>query len=99
MDIWDEIEEIEKLFEKHDDSEYLNFKRVENKLSLRRDLHAFIMLDRLFPGIVDIVSSSEHDIIWLDVSSEDIVTLSEDQIIELIRCGVRFDEESLTILT
>ena len=98
MDFWEKIEEIEKLFEKHDD-EYLKFDMVENKLSKRRDLHAYIMLDRLFPGIGNIINCSDHEVIWLDIDSKDIATLTEEQIIELLRCGVRFDEDSLTMLT
>ncbi len=85
---------IEEIFEKHN-NEFLEFDRVENKRSNRPDLHAFILLDELFPGDRDLISSAEHDEIWLDITTEDIGNLTEDQIIELVRCGVRYDEEAL----
>jgi hypothetical protein len=73
--------------------EFLKFDRVQNKASNRADLHAFILLDKLVPGKRDIVCSAEHDEIWLDVSPEDLSKVAtEEQIIELIRCGVRYDK-------
>lgn len=83
---------IKELFEKHED-EYLKFDRVDNKTSGRSDLHAMFLLDRLFPSDSDIVSAAEHDEIWLDVPEYKIKTLTEDQVIELIRCGVRYSGE------
>ena len=81
-------------YEKYDD-EFLKFDRVQNKLSQRADLHAFILLDSLFPNNHDIVSGAQHDEIWLDVSPEELAKVAtEDQIIELIRCGVRYDEST-----
>jgi len=77
-----------ELFEKHND-EFLKFDRVAVKHSQRADLHAFIVLDKLFPGKSDIVSAAEHDEIWLDIGSDEIEKLTEEQIIELTRCGVR----------
>ena len=79
-------------YEKHE-AEFLEFARVQNKTSGRADLHAFNLLDRLVPGKSDIVSAAEHDEIWLDVSPEELAkAATEEQIIELIRCGVRYDE-------
>lgn len=47
-------------FAKHADcAEYLKFDRVEPKLSRRPDLHAFLLLDRLVPGIRDIIGCAE----------------------------------------
>lgn len=78
-------------YNKYND-EFLKFDRVQNKASNRADLHAFILLDKLVPGKHDIVCSAEHDEIWLDVSPEDLSKVAtEEQIIELIRCGVRYD--------
>ena len=84
------------LFEKAND-EYIKFDKVSNKLSNRPDLHAFLLLDRLFPGETDMVCCAEHDKIWLDVSSENIEKLSEDEIVELVRCGVMYEDESLSM--
>ena len=78
-------------YEKYND-EFLKFDRVQNKTSNRADLHAFNLLDKLVPGDCDIVSSAEHDEIWLDVTPEQLSKVATDeQIIELIRCGVRYD--------
>ena len=81
------------LFEKHND-EYIKFDRVESKVSTRPDIHAFIMLDALFPANRDMVCAAGHDIIYLDVESEDIEKLNEEQVIELLRCGVLYDSET-----
>jgi hypothetical protein len=86
--------DVKALFEKHSD-EYLKFDRVTDRpYGNRPDVHAFVLLAKLDPSTEDMVSSAEHDQIWLGVDHEavgDVAT--EDQIIELIRCGVRFDEE------
>lgn len=95
-----EIEEIEKLFEKYsDDGEYLEFDRVKNKLSNRPDLHAFMLLDSLFPGTEDIVVAAEHDEFWLSITNEDIESLKKHQICELVRYGVRMEDDSLCLFT
>ena len=88
------MEAIKEMFERCDD-EYLNFDRIENKLSTRPDMHAFILLDRLFPGTRDLVCHAEHDEIFLDVSDECLAdaNITEDQIRELVRCGVRLNDE------
>lgn len=88
---------INDLFEKHDD-EYLKFEKVSQPKSSRPDLHAFIVLDELFPKSRDIVSACGHDEIYLDVTEDEIEGLEENQIIELIRCGVMFYEDSLKML-
>jgi hypothetical protein len=86
-------EELENLFETHDD-EFLKFEKVKNKTSKRSDLHAFTLLDKLCPGKSDMVAAAEHDEIFLDVELEDLAkVVTEEQIIELIRCGVRYNTE------
>jgi len=83
---------VQELFEKYED-EYLEFHRIENKRSNRPDLHAFLLLDELFPSDQDIICSAEHDQFWLDVPEEEIEKIPEDKIIELVRCGVGYDED------
>lgn len=85
-----EMANIEDRFEAVND-DFLKFEKVEPKLSSRSDLHAFIMLDKLFPRKSDMISHSERDEICLDVEDEEIESLSDDQILELVRCGVRYD--------
>lgn len=81
-------------YQKYED-EYLEFNRVANKTSKRADIHAFNLLDRLIPREFKIVSGAEHDQIWLEVSPDELSKVAtEDQIVELIRCGVRYDSET-----
>jgi hypothetical protein len=55
-------------------------------------LHAFNLLDKLVPGTRDMISAAEHDEIWLEVSPEELAKVAtEEQIIDLIRCGVRYE--------
>lgn len=90
------MENIEAVFDKFDD-EFLKFERVENRLSNRPDLHAFLLLDKLVPSDRDMVSNASHDEIWLEVDLEALVAagITEDQIRDLVRCGIRIDEDSL----
>lgn len=77
-------------------SEFLRFERVENKLSKRPDLHAFLLLDKLVPDVRDMVMAAEHDQIWLGVDVEELLEVAtEQQLVDLHRCGVRCDGESL----
>ncbi len=74
--------------------DYIKFDKVKNKRSMRPDLHAYILLDELFPNPgADIVCAASHDKIWLDFESEKINELTDSQILELTRCGVRYDKE------
>ncbi len=76
------------------DGEYLKFDRVENKLCGRPDIHAFLLLDRLVPGNRDIISASEHDQYYLDIDIDDLIqVITEDQVVELKRCGISYDAE------
>lgn len=87
-------DELLALFERHN-SEHLKFDRVQNKLSQRPDLHAFLLLDQLVPGDSDIIGSASHDEIWLSVAWEDVAKVAtEEQWIDLIRCGVRYDSSN-----
>jgi len=85
---------IKALFEKCSD-EFLKFDRVENKLSTRRDLHAFLILDALMPGGRTIISAAEHDVFFLDIEVEELskTSITEEQVRDLHRCGVRYDTE------
>lgn len=87
--------DLESTFEKFDE-EYIKFGHVENPPSSRPDLCAFITLDRLLPGPSgrDLVSAAEHDEIWLDVDTTQLAEVAtEDDILLLVRCGVRLDTD------
>ncbi len=86
-----ERDEFKALFDKHSE-EFIQFDRVEKKRSQRTDLHAFLLLDELIPGNDDIVACASHDEIMLETDTTKLAAIiTEDQTVELIRCGVRYD--------
>ena len=89
--------DFEALFEKHE-AEHLKFDRVENRRSTRPDLHAFLLLAELCPDTRDIIRSAEHDQIWLSPDPDTLADImSQAQVIELARCGVFWDVDSLSM--
>jgi hypothetical protein len=89
------IEKIRAFFEKHEDTEYNYPERVKNKRSQRPDLNALILLDELCPGSKDIIASAYHGQITLSMRPTDLAKVAtEDQVIELIRCGLRIDDDA-----
>lgn len=89
-----ELERMEELFDQYsDEDEYLKFEKVENKLSQRSDLHAFILFDKLMPvSKSDIIGSSEHDEFYLSIEPEEFAKVATDEnILELVRCGVMYN--------
>lgn len=81
--------DLREFFQEHND-EYLKFDRVQHKLSTRPDIHAFLLIDSLVPGNTDMICSADHDEIYLDVSTSELMrAATEQQLIDLHRCGVR----------
>jgi len=77
--------------------DHLEFDRIPQveKRHSRHDVCAFIYLSELFPGKTSaMIASASHDEIWLDVTSEEIESLSDYDILYLIRCGVRYDNDN-----
>lgn len=73
--------------------EYLNFDKVENKLSSRRDLHAMMILDGLVHGTGNMLASASHDEIWLDIDEDQLErVITMELATELYRCGFAFRE-------
>lgn len=91
------FDEMEGLFKKYSKAyQYLEFDRVFSKLSQRSDLHAFILLDRLLPGRSEVVSAATHDEITLSFDVEKLAAVvTDDEILELVRCGVNLDRDRL----
>ena len=81
----------QELFEKYED-EYGNFEAVENKRSTRPDLHALLLLAELDPSKDKIVSGVSHHEIEFSPSNDFIETLTDSQVLELIRCKVRYED-------
>lgn len=74
------------------EDEYLKFERVEKPLCERPDLCAFLLLHRLVPSNQDIISATAHDEIYLSVDMDALhEKASDDDLLTLVRCGVRYD--------
>jgi hypothetical protein len=97
------VEELKSLFDKHN-GEFLKFDRIEERYrcSARPDLHAFVSLDMFLdpdkPGPnpnKGMIAGADHDEIYLSPSLEELANkaITEWQVIDLIRCGVRYDKE------
>lgn len=91
-------EQFADLFEKHND-EFLKFERIEDPLHSRPDICAFLLLhDLTFDATTfkpnKIVSGATREEIWLSIELSELSgKVTEDDIITLIRCGVRLEEE------
>lgn len=72
--------------------EFLEFESIAAPRCVRPDLHAFLLLHELLPGRNDMISAAAHDEIWLNVDCDALAAVvTQEQVIELVRCGVRFD--------
>lgn len=92
-DDWEE--KLRARFRQFED-DYLEFEDVAEKLSGRPDLHAFLILDKLFPSKRDMVCAAEHDVIYLEVGGEKLHELVDDDTIhDLVRCGVMYCDDGL----
>jgi len=80
-----------ELFEKFESDQY-KFEDVEHKMSQRPDIHALMMLDKLAPNNSCAIVSTDYDVVYL-AFDPDIVSnnVTEDQVRDLVRCGVLFD--------
>lgn len=97
--------DIAATFEKFE-NEYLNFESIESPRHPCPDLGAFLLLAELAPDVIsnsgpyngkqhDIVSAADHDEIWLSVDLGKFAEVAtEENILELVRCGVRYDTEN-----
>lgn len=94
-------QELISLFKDHNDEttttkEFLKFERVQahNSLTTRPDLYALVLIDKRVPGNSDIIGDSAHDEIFLSVNPDDLASVAtREDIIDLIRCGVRYDSQ------
>ena len=88
------MDNLKKRFKKYENASIFDFDKIENKLSQRKDLHAFLLLDKIMPGNNDIIGSAAHDEIYLNFDCEKLnKVITDEQILELRRCGVLYDNE------
>jgi len=87
--------DLPKLFDQHD-SEYCEYSRVHPLAETQPILHALLMLYRLVPNKCCIFAGADHDIIYLNVDSDALSgVISEEEVIDLIRCGVHLENDRL----
>lgn len=73
---------------------YGAFDQIKNPPSMRPDLCAFILLDKIVPGTGDMITASEHDEFFLCTDCEALAQIATAQdILYLTRCGVIYSEE------
>lgn len=88
---------LKELFLKHD-KEYHKFDRVLNKRHPAADIHVFLLLYELCPpknpGVISgIISAVGYEEFWIATDAEEFAEkATEEHVIELIRCGVRYSE-------
>lgn len=92
------FEEITAAFERHQENEYLKFDHIPeaDRRHPRPDICAFLLLHEKCPGDVythDMVTGADHDVIFLSADMGGGCTLTDDDVIYLVRCGVRWDEQ------
>lgn len=90
---------VAEFFDKYSD-EYLKFDKIQNKVHPVPDICAFLMLHNLAPEInsigtfSDMISYAAHEEIFLSTDVDKLFeNATNDQLIDLIRCGVRYSEE------
>lgn len=94
------ITNLEATFKKYNE-DYLKFESIEKPLHRRRDIAAYLLLDKLVPnGEYSMVSGASHDEIWLDVDPDKLAhAATEEDILYLVRCGIRYSDECLGMFT
>lgn len=88
-------EQLKNIFETYND-DHGKFERVQNPVHARPDLCAFLTLDRLCPSPGrDMVTAAGHDEIFLGIDVDALARVAtEDDVLLLTRCGVRFDRSN-----
>ena len=90
-----------EFFKEQEEFEFNHFERIVNPKSLRQDVCAILILDSLIPSgnnlIQSIESYNDGNLMYFilnvsDVEIEELLT--EDDIVDLLRCGVFYDHIS-----
>jgi len=89
-------EEMIELFDRIKDEELLKFNKPVLSKHKRCDLNAMLILDELCPGTGDIIAYAGHDEIAFDTDINELArVITTEQIRELVRCGVFYQDDSL----
>jgi hypothetical protein len=80
---------VNERFSDLNDENFLKFEKIDNKLHHRKDICAFLYLDRMLPSANDIIGGACHDQIYFDVDDDALAQIAtDDDVIYLLRCGV-----------
>lgn len=95
--------QLEAIFEKYED-EFCEFHRIENPKHCRSDMCAMLMIDEIQSrsdfgdNQGNMISWAEHDVIHFDVNVENFSkVVTKEELIDLIRCGIRLEEGNFTM--
>lgn len=99
MTLDDMIDIYNNYIENSDLDDFKNMPESE-KLHKRADIHAFLLLDKIFERMDsqenktgDIIQSAEHDVICLSIDLDNIAeTITKEEIISLAKAGLHFSE-------
>ena len=90
---------LRDFYNAHSD-EYHKFENVKEKCCTRPDLNAFMLLHDLIPGTEHIIGGSEHDEFYINIEVSDLLKVAtEEQLLDLYRCGVRVGEYGLEMFS
>lgn len=89
---------LEERFDQFQD-EFLKFERIENPPNKRRDICAFLMLDKYATDSGNIIEAADHDVIFLNFDESVLDSVHDDVIIYLRRCGVRYGSYGLEMFS
>ncbi len=83
---------VEELFEKHED-EFLNYEGDPDLSNLVRDVYIFNKLEPFVKGGY-LIGSAPYDEMYFTVNTREVTnTLSEEEMIKLIRCDLRHSSD------
>lgn len=96
----DEMIEIYDDYSENSDLNDFDEMPESEKLHRKADLHAFLLLDKIFERMdsqenktTDIIQAAEHDAIYLSHDLDNIAeTITKEEIISLAKAGVCFSE-------
>jgi hypothetical protein len=87
--------ELEAAFESFNE-DFLKYQDIAQPLHARRDLAAMLLMESLAPSPgYPMIAGARHDEIWFQTDLSrlaQVITL--EQVRDLVRCGVRVDEDS-----
>jgi len=88
------IKDLKIAFEKYE-SENTTFSQISDPKPFRSaDMCAFHLLSCLVPSTQDIISSAEHDVVYLSTDCNKLAKIAtEDHILYLVRCGIWYNQK------